>query len=84
MDNNHGHYSLSERTSYRKISQDSLEAAIFGFYTFPITLKSYRRLGSASAEMIVEFQSGTVIITSSFATSRLHEILRQDVRWGSE
>ena len=44
--------------------------------TFTIALKFDRHIGSKAAEMPVEFQSDTIIITSNLATSRLHEIWR--------
>ena len=69
-----GLYSLSGKTSYRKISW-SLEAARFGL-NFPIALKFGRYLGSAAAELSVKFQSDTTIATSNLAASRLHEIWR--------
>ena len=68
-----GLYSLSGKASYHKISQ-SLEAARFGFLTFPVALKFNWQLGSSAAEIPVKFQSDMVIITSNLATSRLHEI----------
>ena len=66
-----GLHLLSGRTSYRKIS-GGLEAARF-LFTFSITLKLDRHLGSSVAELPAKFQSDTIIITSNLAT---HEILR--------
>ena len=42
-------------------------------YTFPITLKFNRHLGSSTAEKPVKFQSDTIIITSNLVASRLRE-----------
>ena len=67
-----GLYSLSARTSYRRISW-SLEAERFGF-RLPIALKFDRHLGSSAAEMPVKLQRDTIIITSNLVASRLHEI----------
>ena len=53
-------------------------------WTFPIALKFGRHLFSRAAEMPVQFQIDTIIITSNFAASRLYEILRSDVRPLSE
>ena len=44
--------------------------------TFPIALKFGRYLGSAAAEVPVQFQSDTTIAASNLAASRLHEIWR--------
>ena len=41
---------------------------------FPIALKIDRHVGSSDAEMHVELQSNTIIVTSNLAASRLHEI----------
>ena len=70
-----GLYSLSGKTSYRKISW-SLEAAKFVFRLFPIALKLDNHLGSNAAEMPVKFQNDTIIITPNLAASRLREIWR--------
>ena len=51
---------------------------------FSIALKFDRHLDSSTAEMPVKFQSDTSIIEPNLAASRLHEILRQDVRPLSE
>ena len=56
-----GFYSLSGRTSCRKISW-SLEIRI---QTFLIALKFDRQLSSSAGEMPVKFQSDTIIITSN-------------------
>ena len=48
-------------------------------YTFTIAVKFERHLASGVAEVPVEFQSDTIIITPNLAASRLHEIWRQDV-----
>ena len=65
-------YSLSGRMSHRKISW-SLEAARFGFR---LSLSAWNLTGisAAAAEVPVKFQSYTIIITSDFTASRLHEI----------
>ena len=49
-------------------------------YTLPIALKFDRHLGSSAAEMPVKFQRDAIIMTSTLADSRLHEILWQDAR----
>ena len=67
-----GLYSLSGKTSYRKISW-SLEAAIFGFKLFQ---SLWNLAGTSAAEVSVKFQSDTTIATSNLAASRLHEIWR--------
>ena len=46
-------------------------------YTFPIVLEFDMHFGSSTAEMLVKFQSGTIIITFNIADSGLHEIWRQ-------
>ena len=66
---NLGLYSLSGRTSYPKISW-SLEAARCGFRLFQSLWNC------AAAEMPDKFQSDTIIITRTFAASRLHGILQ--------
>ena len=73
-----GHYSLSKRMSYRKIS-GNLKATKFGIrLCFEVWQES-------SAEMPVKFQSDAITTTSNLSKSRLHDILRQDVHlvnWG--
>ena len=44
--------------------------------TFPVALKIDRHLGSGASEMLVKFQSGTIIIAPNLAASRLREILQ--------
>ena len=56
-----GLYSLSGRTSYRKISR-SLESSKFWFQLFPMVLKF-----DSAAEMHVKFQSDTIIMTPNLA-----------------
>ena len=69
-------YSLSGRTSYRKISW-SLETARFSFRLFQALWNlTPMHIGSSAAEMTVKFQSHTIIITSNLAASRVHEIWR--------
>ena len=46
-------------------------------YTFPIALEFDMHFGSSTAEMLVKFQSGTIIMTFNIADSGLHEIWRQ-------
>ena len=64
-----GLYSLSGRTSYRKISWSlksrSREVRV---QTFPIALKLDRHIGSNAAQMPVKFQSDTIMITSNLFT----------------
>ena len=76
QDNNthQGLYSLSGRTSYRKISW-SLEAARFGFRLF-LSLRNLtsNSAGRCAAELPVKCRSDTIIVTSNLAASRLHEI----------
>ena len=67
-----GLYSLSGKTSYRKISW-SLEAARFGFKLFQ---SLWNLAGTSAAEVPVKFQSDATIATSNLAASRLHEIWR--------
>ena len=68
-----GLYSLSGKTSYRKISW-SLEPARFGFKLFQ---SLWNLTGtSAAAEVPVKFQSDTTIATSILAASWLNEIWR--------
>ena len=67
-----GLYSLSGKSSYRKISW-SLEAARFGFRIF----QSFWNLTDTStAALPVRFQSNMIITTSNLVVSKLHEILR--------
>ena len=61
-----GLYSLSGKTSYRKISW-SLEAARWGFKLFQLL---WNLAGSAAAEVPVKFQSDTTIATSNLVASR--------------
>ena len=56
-----------------------LDAARFGFQTFPIALKFNKHRGSGSVERHVKVQNYTIIITSNLAASRFHEIWRSDV-----
>ena len=51
---------------------------------FAIALKFDRHIGGIAAEMTVKCHSDTTIITTNLAASRLHEILRHDVRSLSE
>ena len=44
--------------------------------TFVIALKFDRHLDSNAAEMSVQYQNDTIIITSNLAASSLHEILQ--------
>ena len=53
-------------------------------YTFQMIPKFDWHLGGSAAEMLIKFQSDAIIITSNLAASRLHEILRWDVRPLSE
>ena len=69
-----GHlYSLSGKTSYRKIPW-SPRAARFGIRLF--TLKFDGHFSSSAAEMPIKFLSDAIIITSNLSASKLHEILR--------
>ena len=65
-------YSLSGRTSYRKISRSRK----IRIYTFSVALQFDRHLGSSAAEMPVKLQSDTVIIAINLAAPRLNEIWR--------
>ena len=51
-----------------------------GHYIDRIALNFDRHLGSAAAEVPVKFQSYVKSLNLNLAASRLHEILRQDVR----
>ena len=53
-------------------------------YNNPIALTFDRNLGSAAAEVPGKFQSDCKSLNSNLAASRLHEILRHDVRPFSE
>ena len=71
---NQGLFSLSGRTSYRKISW-CFEAARFGL-VFSNRYGIWQARGSNAAEVPVEYQSDKIIITFNLTASRLHEILR--------
>ena len=77
-----GIYLLGEPT-YLASSREVVEAARF-MSSFPIALKFDRHVGSGAVEIPVKFQGNTIIIIPNVATSRLHEILRHDVRQLSE
>ena len=68
---NLGPVSISEKTSFRKISY-SLEAT-------RVALKFDRHIGSTAVEVPVKFQSDRTILNTNLAASRLYEILRKDV-----
>ena len=71
---NQGLYSLSGKTSYRKISW-GLEAARFELRLFSIAVKPDRHHGSSAAEMHAKFQNGMIII---YPISRLQGFTRFD------
>ena len=48
-------------------------------HEIPVALKFDRHLGSGAAEMLVKFQSDTIIIIPNLAASRLREIWWWDV-----
>ena len=77
-----GLYSLSGRTSYRKISW-SLEVARLD-YNDSIALKFDRHLSSAAADVPVKYQSDWKSLNPNLSVSSLREILRWDVRPLSE
>ena len=68
--------SLSDKTSYRKISR-TLEVARLVVQS--ITVKSDRHIGGTAVEVPVKFQSNQTISKTKFATSILCEILEQYV-----
>ena len=49
------------------------------YYTFLVTLKFDKQLGSNAAELPAKYHSDMNIITSNLAASRLHEIWPKDV-----
>ena len=67
---------LTKRTDSLLQNPLNLEAARLGFILFSIALKFDRHIGNSAAEMPVQFQSDTMIMTSNRATLRLHEIWR--------
>ena len=70
--NNQGLVSISDRTSYRKISW----SREIGSLNYRIAVKFDRHIGSSAAEELVKFQSDHTILNTNFAASRLHEILQ--------
>ena len=76
-----GLYSLSGKTSYRKIQNlVKSRSREIGCYNDRIALKFDRHLGSAAAEVPVKFQSDWKSPNPNLAASRLHEIFRTSYR----
>ena len=71
LDTHLGLYSLSRRTSYRKISWSLTARLGFSFFQ-----SIWNFTGTTAAEVPVKFQIDTNITTSTVATSRLHQIWR--------
>ena len=57
---------------------------VYWIYNLRVVLKFDRHLGSAAAEVSVKFQSKWKSLNSNLEASRLHEILRYNVRPPSE
>ena len=73
-----GPVSISDKTSYRKISR-SLGSCEIGSLNYRITLKFDRHFGSIAAEVPVKFQSDCTILNINLAASSLCGILQKGV-----
>ena len=74
-----GPHPISDKTSYRKNLVKSRIPEIIDLNHRRITLKFDRLLDSTAVEVPVKFQSDPAILSINIATSRLFEILQQDV-----